>query len=76
MNDKNMSLSNQKAVDEVMICPNCKGNNCHQYDTDETEFSYDGTGHYYIDCTCDDCGKSFRLCIQFVYSVTEAHTRA
>ena len=34
------------------ICPKCGSDNWYQYDTDEIEFSFDGTGHYYIDCHC------------------------
>ena len=30
-------------------CPKCGSDDWYQYDTDEVEFSFDGTGHYYID---------------------------
>ena len=64
-----------KTVDDVMICPKCDSDNCYSYDTDEVEFEGNGTGHYYIDCKCKDCGQNFRLYTKFTYDVTEAYTR-
>ena len=64
-----------KTIDEVMICPKCKGEDTHPYDTDEIEFGYDGTGHYYVDCTCNTCGNHFRLYTEFKYEITSSHTR-
>lgn len=60
---------------EVLICPNCKSDNCYELGTDEIEFDTDGTGHYYADCYCSDCKKYFRLYTNFEYSITKAHTR-
>ena len=64
-----------KTLDDVMICPECNGDDCYKYSTDETEFGIDGKGHYYIDCHCNRCGKNFRLCTEFEYSITKAYTR-
>lgn len=57
-----------------MICPNCQSKNCYEYNTDEIEFSYDGTGHYFTDCHCKDCNDDFRLYTEFTYNITKSHT--
>lgn len=53
-------------------CKYCGSENTYQYDTDECDFSYDGTGHYYVDCKCKDCGKRFRVYFEFEYKITDA----
>lgn len=64
-----------KSIDDVMICPHCQGEDCYEYSTDELAFHSDGTGHYYADCHCSQCGEDFRLHTKFKYSVTEAWAR-
>ena len=66
---------NKNDVDAVAVCSKCGSNNTYQCDTDETEFSYDGTGHYYVDYKCKDCRKTFRVYIGFKYEIIEAYTR-
>ena len=63
-----------KTIDDVMICPNCKSDNCYHYNTDEIEFSNEGTGHYFIDCQCIDCNHCFRLRAFFKYTITDIWT--
>lgn len=60
-----------KAILDVP-CKKCGSENTYQFDTDETEFSYDGTGHYYVDYKCKDCGESFRVYFDFKYEITKA----
>lgn len=43
------------------ICPKC-GYECYPYDTDEIDFSPNGTGHYYFYCYCKNCDKNFKQC--------------
>lgn len=66
---------NKNDVDAVAVCPKCGSYNTYLYDEDETEFSYDGTGHYYVDYMCKDCGESFRIYVNFKYEITKAYTR-
>lgn len=61
-------------IDEVMICPKCNSNNTSEYSIDEIEFNSDGTGHYYVDCSCQDCGNHFRLYTNFKYDITSSRT--
>lgn len=68
-------MKNNKNIYDVMICPHCKNDNCYEHSTDEIEFKADGNGHYYVDCYCNECGKDFRLYMEFEYSVTKAYTR-
>lgn len=51
-------------------CPKCGSYDWYQYNTDEIEFSADGTGHYYIDCYCEDCKNNWRQYYEFEYAVT------
>jgi len=53
-------------------CKFCKSDDTYTYDTDETEFSYDGTGHYYADYHCKSCSKDFRVLFDFKYEITDA----
>lgn len=64
-----------KTIDDVMICPNCNSDDTYSYSTDEIEFSYDGTGHYFVDCKCNKCNNNFRLYMRFNYNITQAYTR-
>lgn len=64
-----------KTIDDVMICPKCGSDNCYLYNEDEVEFSYDGTGHYNIDCRCEECNNYFRLYTKFKYEVIDSYTR-
>lgn len=52
-------------------CPKCGSNNWYSYNTDEIEFSFDGTGHYYIDCECKDCYNDWRQYYKFKYVITK-----
>lgn len=53
-------------------CPKCgNSDNWYQYDTDEIEFSFDGTGHYYINCHCNNCNNRWRQCYEFKYVITK-----
>lgn len=61
-------------LDDVMICPNCNSDDTYSYSTDEIEFDSDGTGHYYVDCTCRACKHNFRLYTTFKYEIIRAHT--
>lgn len=67
--------ANTKSIDDVMLCPFCNNDNCYEYSTDELAFETDCTGHYYVDCHCNECGKDFRLCTEFEYFVTKSYTR-
>lgn len=53
-------------------CKHCGSTNTYQYDTDEKEFSYDGTGHYYVDYACESCKERFRVYFDFKYKITKA----
>lgn len=64
-----------KHIDETEIkCPRCGEERAYAYGTDEIEFNYDGTGHYYVDCHCRDCDKGFRAYFQFEYEITSEST--
>ena len=62
------------SIDDVMICPKC-GESAYSHSTDEIDFEQDGTGHYYVDCSCKNCGHDFRLYTKFNYTITESLTR-
>lgn len=66
-------VKKDSTLDDVMICPKCKSDNVSSYSTDEIEFSYTGTGHYYIDCHCNKCNNRFRLYTEFAYAITKAY---
>lgn len=66
--------ANKKSIDGVMICPYCHSEDCYEYSTDEFGLGSDGTGHYYVYCHCQKCGKDFRLCTEFEYFVTKSYT--
>lgn len=51
-------------------CKHCGSENTYQYDTDETEFSDDGSGHYHVDYHCKDCNENFRVYFDFEYKIT------
>jgi hypothetical protein len=59
-----------KTIADIMNCPKCGSENTYEYSTDEIEFCYDGTGHYYVDCACADCKHKWRLRMYFKYDVT------
>lgn len=65
----------EKTFDDVIICPKCGGEDTYSYDTDELEFGYDGTGHYYADCACKACGNHFHLYTYFKYEIISSYTR-
>lgn len=65
----------KKTIVDVMICPECGSEDTYEYDTDEIEFLADGTGHYYCYCSCRDCMKKFKMCMEFEYSVTKSSIR-
>lgn len=66
------NAANEKSIDDVMICPCCGSDKCYKYDDDEVVFNSNGTGHYYIDCHCMECGENFRIYIDFEYFVTRS----
>lgn len=74
---KNIKITNdnKNSVDIIAICPKCDSNNTYLYDTDETDFSYDGTGNYIVDYACKNCDERFRIYIDFKYEITGAHIR-
>ena len=59
-----------KTIDEF-ICPKCDNDDCYPYDTDEIDFSSDGTGHYYVYCYCKNCDRNFKQCYEFKYEITK-----
>ena len=59
---------------DFIKCPHCGNDNAYITGTDEIEFEYN-TGHYYFDCTCDECKKPFRTYIEFEYKVTKGWVR-
>ena len=61
----------KKTIADIMLCHACKGFNVEIYNTDEIDFGYNGTGHYFADCRCYDCQKDFRLKMHFKYEVTD-----
>lgn len=63
-------LKSDATILDALDCPECGSDNTYEYNTDEIEFSYDGTGHYYVDCQCKDCKNSFRRYIHFKYQIT------
>jgi len=64
-----------KTLDDVMDCPYCKSGDTYSYSTDEIEFVGNGTGRYYTDCHCSNCGEDFRLYTEFKYQITDSWTR-
>ena len=46
-------------------CLKCGSDNWYQYDTDETEFSFDGIGH------CNNCNNKWRQYYKFKYIITK-----
>lgn len=69
------SKVNDKNVISDIVCPNCGSTDTTIYGTDEIEFDSDGTGHYFADCTCYRCEKSFRTCYRFKYEITDSYMR-
>ena len=69
----NKELNDNTTICDVLDCPSCKSGNTTEYNTDEFELSYDGTGHYFVDCKCNDCGEMFRRYINFKYHITSYH---
>lgn len=55
-------------------CTKCNDDDTEFYSTDEIDFCFDNTGHYYVDMYCKNCGHKFRAYFKFKYYVTEAHT--
>ena len=77
---ENINMKNNKIspedfdLGEGVKCPNCGSYNTYQWDTDECDFSFDGTGHYYTKHNCKDCDKRFGLNTKFKYQITEQYT--
>lgn len=63
------AIESDSTVADVMECRYCGSEDTYEYNTDEVEFGYNGTGHYYADCHCNDCGRDFRRYINFKYTV-------
>ena len=61
-------------IEDLKLCPQCSGYNTYIIDTDEVEFDLN-SGHYYVNYYCPDCGKHFRLCIYFDYTITKHYIR-
>lgn len=61
----------KKTIADI-VCPFCKSDNWYQYDTDEHEFSADGTGHYRFDIHCNDCDGHSRVSFKFSYEIMES----
>lgn len=60
-----------KTIEDILICPDC-GAEAYEYSTDEIEFNVGaGPAHYYVDCSCPNCKKDFRLCFEFEYKITK-----
>ena len=64
----------RKTIDEF-ICPKCGSNDCYSYETDEIDFSSDGTGDYYVYCHCRNCDRGFKQCYEFKYEITKEWSR-
>ena len=62
-------------IDLDAECPKCGGLNTNSTALDEVEFCPDGTGHYFVDKYCLDCGNVFRMCYNFTYKITKAWTQ-
>ena len=63
---------NEKTICECEIsCPYCGKERGYTVSTDEIEFCDDGTGHYFADVYCPDCGKGHRKYWRFKYEITE-----
>ena len=60
-----------KNIYDIMVCPKCGSGNTYQYDTDETDFDFDNTGHYRFFCRCQDCETTFVKNMYFKYEITE-----
>lgn len=65
----------KESIYDFIKCPHCGSDNANFTGTDEIDFNYDGTGHFYFDCYCNDCKKYFRAYTEFDYKVTKAWTR-
>ena len=63
-------MTNNIDLWDALRCPTCNSDNTQEYSTDEIEFLSDGTGHYFVDCKCNDCGDTFRRYIHFKYQIT------
>ena len=63
-------MENNKTIEDVMICPLCKSENCYEYSRDEVEFAFDNS-HCIVDCHCSDCNNDFRLSFNFEYNITK-----
>ena len=57
-------------VIDGIVCPKCGSTHTTVCSTDEIDFALDGTGHYYVDVGCLECGRYFRKCYEFRYTVT------
>ena len=70
-----LEKTKNKTIADTMTCPECGSDNCYEYSTDEAAFNGNGNGHYYADCTCNDCLKNFRIYTDFKYSVVKVYTK-
>lgn len=59
-----------KTIDDF-TCPECGSINCYECETDEVDFCFNGTGHYYVICHCVDCNNHFKQCYEFKYEITK-----
>ena len=72
---KNITKDITKEIGEHITdvpCKHCGSERTYQFNVDEAELSYDGTGHYYADYRCSSCGKTFRIYFDFEYKITMA----
>lgn len=58
-------------IDDIMICPKCKSDNCYVYDMSNTSFEFD-YGRSEAHCECDNCGNSFKIKFAFTYDIYES----
>lgn len=67
----------ETTISEVdILCPYCGKERATVIDTDEIEFNPDGTGHYYADVSCFNCGRTHRKYWHFKYEITREATRS
>jgi len=68
-----MTIINENEKEIIMgdvICPNCGSEDCYSYNTDDEEFSCDGTGYTNVDYQCRGCNTYFRAYYEFKFEIT------
>ena len=75
---RKIRVKDLRSVDDTLQCLKCSSNSVFEYSTDEIQFGEyrdNNAGHYYVDCSCSNCGNNFRAYIKFRYSVTHVTFR-